>query len=360
MLAMTPPRSQGAVLAKVRNARLLSIVLPFYNEELVIPPLFERLLPVLRSLGCPYEIIAVDDGSFEPTRAALSVYARQDPAVRIVCLARNFGLQAAISAGLKHSTGDAVVLMDGDLQDPPELIPTLYEKWQTGGDVVFTTKRTRAEAGARRFFFDFFHKVLSGLAQQELPVSMGNFSLMDRKAVDVINALPESHRYLPALRTWVGFHQVEVPFDREARAAGQPQMGLARLFSLGLDAIFGFSYLPLRMATLLGFIACALGIGMVGWVLVEKFLTHTAVASWPSLMIAVCLLGGAQLVSLGVVGEYIARIYDEVRSRPHFVVRDVLSFKSGAPSLLPTKNPQSHNQGQQAPDGQGHDLTKNV
>jgi glycosyltransferase involved in cell wall biosynthesis len=316
--------------ARPPNPKLLSVVVPLYNEEAIVQVLLDRLLAVLGTLGAPYQIIAVDDGSRDKTRENLIERARTEPALTVVCLTRNFGLQGAVTAGLAHAEGDVVVLMDGDLQDPPELIPRLLEEWRAGADVVYTTKRTRAERGPRRLAFDLFHFLLKRLGQIDLPVGAGNFSLIDGQALAAINRLPEHNRYLPGLRAWIGFRQVEVAFDRDERAAGQPRMGYGRLIRLALDGIFGFSYLPLRAASYLGLLATLLGIVLVCWVLVERFVTHTAILGWPSMMIAVCILGGAQLVTIGILGEYLGRIYDEVRGRPNYLVRELIRFESGS------------------------------
>ncbi|MBI5545724.1 MAG: glycosyltransferase family 2 protein [Deltaproteobacteria bacterium] len=309
-----------------RLPTLLSVVVPLYNEQAIVAPLCERLLAQLSRLGCPYEIVAVDDGSRDGTRRLLTEQAKAHPVFRVICLSRNFGLQAAVAAGLAHAKGDVIVLMDGDLQDPPELIPQLLEEWQKGAEVVFTTKKSRAETGLRRLAMDAFHAIFQRMGDIPLPLGAGNFSLIDQRALAVINALPEHNRYLPGIRSWVGFKQAEVAFARDARAAGEPRMSLRRLTKLALDGIFGFSYLPLRAATVVGFAACLLGLLLILWVLVERFITQTAILGWPSVVIAVCLLGGAQLVSLGILGEYIGRIYDEVRGRPNFVVSEVLRF----------------------------------
>ena len=323
--------ANAAAERRERQPTLLSVVVPLFNEQAIVPPLCDRLFAVLAEIGCPWEIVAVDDGSRDQTRALLVEQARRNPSFRIVCLSRNFGLQSAVAAGLAHAKGDVILLMDGDLQDPPELVPQLLTAWRAGADVVYTTKRSRAETGLRRLAIDAFHKVYQRMADIPLPLGAGNFSLIDRKALAVINELPEHNRYLPGIRSWVGFNQVEVAFDRDARAAGEPRMSFRRLAKLALDGIFGFSYLPLRAATLVGFAACLLGLMLVVWVLVERFVTRTAILGWPSQVIAICFLGGAQLVSLGILGEYIGRIYDEVRGRPNYVVSEVLRFEETKP-----------------------------
>jgi len=311
---------------------LLSVVVPLYNEQEIVGELCRRILQVVRGLGCPFELVLVDDGSRDQTRARLLALTPNVPEMKIVCLSRNFGLQGAVAAGLSQATGNAVVLMDGDLQDPPELIAEMLKRWRMGAEVVFTVKRSRQERGLRALAFPAFHALFRRLGPRDMPLNAGNFSLMDRRALDAINQLGEHNRYLPGLRTWVGFRQEEVVFDRQERAAGEPRMTLGRLVRLALDGIFGFSYLPLRVATVLGLGACMLGLGLVIWVLVERFITHTAILGWPSLMVAICFLGGVQLVSIGILGEYLGRIYDEVRGRPNFLVSEVIQSRPREPA----------------------------
>jgi polyisoprenyl-phosphate glycosyltransferase len=307
-----------------RIPELVSVVVPLYNEAGTVALLVERVAKVFDGLGCDAELVAVDDGSRDDTRARLLELGRKDARLRVVCLSRNFGLQGAVAAGLSEARGDVIVLMDGDLQDPPELIPELLDAWKSGGDVVSATKRSRKERGLRRLGFALFHKLHKRLTYIALPPTAGNFSLMDRRVLQVINGLSERNRFLPGLRAWVGFKQVEVPFDRDDRRAGAPGMTLRRLVSYALDGIFGFSYLPVRLMTVLGTIACLLGLGFMTWVLIARFVTHSAILGWPSLMLAICFIGGVQLVSLGILGEYIVRIYDEVRARPNYVVDRVV------------------------------------
>jgi dolichol-phosphate mannosyltransferase len=323
----SPPSGAAPISARSRGLpSLLSVVIPLRDEERNVVALCDRVFGALRSLSCPFEVVAVDDGSADRTREMLVERARAEPRLAIVALSRNFGLQGAVAAGLAHARGQAVVVMDGDLQDPPELIPRLVGEWMAGADVVYTTKRTRSERGLRRLGFEVFHRLLRRIGAIALPTQAGNFSLLDRRALEVLNRLPEHNRYLPGLRRWVGFRQVEVPFDREGRAAGDPKMDFHRLTQLALDGLFGFSYVPVRAVTVIGVVACALGLVFTVWVLVERFFTHTAILGWPSLMIAVCFLGGAQLVSLGILGEYVVRVFDEVRARPNFVVGEVIRF----------------------------------
>jgi len=296
-----------------------------FDEEEAVPVLLPRLATVLGGLGVPFEVVVVDDGSRDGTRQRLVDSGVLGNRLTIVCLSRNFGLEAAIEAGLRQARGEAIVLMDADLQDPPELIPTLLEAWRAGAEVVFTTKRSRSEPLRRRLAFWAFHLLYNRLARMPSPLGAGNFCLVDRRALEAMLALPERSRYLPGIRYWVGFRQTEIAYDRPARAAGQPSMTVPKLSKLALDGIFGFSYFPLRLATFLGASACALGAVLVIWVLIERFVTHTAILGWPSLMIAICFLGGAQLVSVGILGEYLGRVFDEVRRRPGFIVDRVLT-----------------------------------
>jgi polyisoprenyl-phosphate glycosyltransferase len=328
--AREPDLAASAQTSPARRAELLSVVIPLFNEEAIVPELCRRLWETLESLGPPFEVVIVDDGSSDGTVAALTQFAADHRELKVVRLSRNFGLQAAVTAGVDHTQGNVVAVMDGDLQDDPEFLGQLYGAWQQGADVAHAVKRSRTERGLRRLAFTGFHRLAGGLVRA--PLNAGNFSLCDRRVIAALEKLPERNRYFPGLRTWVGFKQVEVPFDRKDRAAGEPRMGWLRLFRLAADAIFGFSYLPLKVATGIGLVATLLGVVMVGWVLFEKFVSHHAILGWPSLMVAVCLIGGAQLVTIGILGEYIGRIYDEVRQRPNYLVDEVLTFDRRKPA----------------------------
>lgn len=313
-------------MTSTRTPKRLSVVVPLYNEEEIVPKLLDRLAAALADIGAPYEIIAVDDGSTDRTREVLAERGPTLKALRVICLSRNFGMQGAISAGLSVATGDVVVLMDGDLQDPPELIPDMLARWRGGADVVYTTKQSRAERGPRRLATEVFHRVVQRVSETPWPVGVGNFSLMDRRALDAIRSTRERSPYFPGLRSWVGFRQEGIGFDRDARAAGEARMSLSRLFKLAFDSFFGFSRLPLRIATVSGVLASLLGLVSMVWVLIERFVSHTAILGWPSLMIVVSFIGGAQLLGIGVLGEYVARIYDEVRGRPDYIISESLDF----------------------------------
>lgn len=302
---------------------MLSVVIPIYCEEEVIPALHERLSAVLDGLDVTAEIVYVDDGSTDGSLARLKALAGKDTRVKVIELARNFGLPAAVTAGLASAGGDAVVLMDGDLQDPPELIPMMVQKWREGYQVVNALKRRRPEFLLKRVAFRAFYALFRGLADVDLPVGCGLFSLMDRKVAEHLCGLRERHRFIPALRQWVGFKQYSLTFDREERYAGKPRQSLAKLLRLGLDGIFSFSSRPLTLAFLFGLCLSALSMAGIVTIVCIKLFTDAAIPGWASNMVTTLFMGGVQLTVLGIVGEYIGRIYNEVKDRPLYVVKSI-------------------------------------
>jgi len=311
----------------------LSVVIPIFNEAANLGELQRRLMESLASLPEGVEggrVIYVDDGSTDASAAMLHAQAQADPRVSVVSLSRNFGHQAAITAGLAASDTDAVVIMDGDLQDPPEVIPALVARWRQGAVVVRAVRRTRQETGVRRLGFRAFHAAFGWISDLPMSGDVGVFSLLDRRAVDEVLRLPERNRFLPGLRTWIGFEQHTVVYDRHARASGAPKQSLSRLIRYGFDAIFSFSYKPLRVMVTMG--AVVSGVGFVlALVYVFKRLSgiETAQTGFTTLVTLVLFLGGIQLMALGLLGEYLGRIYDEVKNRPLYVVRD--HFRRGRP-----------------------------
>jgi dolichol-phosphate mannosyltransferase len=305
---------------------LLSIVVPLYNEATVIDEMCRRLHAALAPLACPYEVILVDDGSADETLARARTAHATDGRVKVVSLSRNFGHQVALSAGLDRATGEAVVMMDGDLQDPPELIPEMMAKWREGWDVVYAVKRSRREGLPKRLLFRAFHRILHRVADIEVPEGAGNLSLMSARVVEVLRHMPERARYLGGLRAWVGFRQIGVEFARDARYDLSPRMSLGRLFRLALDAIFGFSRMPLRLAVYLGLVVSLAALGVGGWVLYERLFTNHAITGWASTIVSINLIGGTILITLGVIGEYVGRIYDEVKRRPLYVVKEEIGM----------------------------------
>jgi glycosyltransferase involved in cell wall biosynthesis len=307
----------------------IALVIPIYNEEPVLPQLLERLQAVFaRHPEFAWSVRFVNDGSRDRSVELLFAQAQRDPRFKVVDLSRNFGHQAALTAGLAHAgDADAVVTMDADLQDPPELIPDLVRAWQEGADVVLAVRRSREEKGLRRLGFDFFHRIFQKLTDFPIEANTGTYGLLSCQAVAAFNDLPEKHRFFPGMRAWVGFKQAEVIYDRKDRAAGQPGQTFRRLVRYALDGIFSFSRLPLRMLTLAG-----LGIAFVGFALGTFFVVRRllgfeiAETGFTTLVTLVLFLGGIQLIGIGVLGEYLGRVYDEVKRRPNYIVKRKAGF----------------------------------
>jgi polyisoprenyl-phosphate glycosyltransferase len=319
-----------------QRTRSLSVVVPVYNEGPTVPELHRQLEEALARTGAPWELIYVDDGSTDGSGAALREIARADGRVAVLELSRNWGHQAALTAGLSEARGDGVVLIDGDLQDPPSVIPDLVRSWEAGAEVVVAERRSRHEPPGRALLFSLFYRALAFLSDYPIPVNAGIFGLLDRRAVDVLLRLTETNRYLPGLRAWVGFRTEVVSYDRAARAGGPPKQSVFRLFRYAFDAIFSFSYKPLRLSLLVGSFAAAFSL-FYGVVLVVARLLGTGLFGIPvvdgytSTIVSVLFLGGVQLIGIGILGEYVGRVYDEVKRRPLFVVRTVHRRDGGAP-----------------------------
>ena len=307
---------------------MISVVIPIYNEEETIDELHRRVTAVLEGLDRPWQVVYVNDGSRDRSPAMLLERQAVDPRVVVVDLSRNWGHQPAITAGLAVAEGDAVVLMDGDLQDPPEVIAAMVAAWDAGAQVVVAQRSSRAETGLRGRMFPLFYKALEFLSDYPIPLNAGIFGLLDRRAVDAINRLTESNRYLPGLRAWVGFRTEVVLYDRADRAGGRPKQTFGKLLRYALDAIFSFSYKPLRLSLVAGLLIAAfalvygvvligcslLGVGMFG---------RPVVAGYTSTIVSILFLGGIQLIGMGLLGEYIGRIYDEVKRRPLFIIHRI-------------------------------------
>lgn len=306
----------------------ISIVVPIYNERETIGLFYDELRAAMEGCGCTWELVYVDDGSRDDSLALLLGLQQRDPRITVLELSRNWGHQPALTAGLSVTRGEAVVLMDGDLQDPPQVLPDLIAAWRRGAQVVIAQRTSRKESGLRKLLFSFFYRVFGYMSDFPIPPNAGIFGLLGRLAVDAINRFSESNRYLPGLRAWIGFPTEVVYYERAARAAGEPKQSLWRLIRYSLDAIFSFSYKPLRLSLLLGILAASggfvfgllligcrlLGIGLFGLPVVPGYTTT---------IVSVIVLGGVQLICTGILGEYIGRIYDEVKARPLFLIRTV-------------------------------------
>lgn len=307
---------------------LLSIVLPAYNEQDVLPMTHERFTsvgPTLDALGLDYELIFVNDGSRDSTPFMLDDLASKDPHVRAVHLTRNFGHQAAITAGLNVARGDAVAIMDCDLQDPPEVLPKFIEQWRNGNQVVFAVRRKRKEWFGKRFAYWAFYRLMAAVAELKIPLDSGDFCLMDRSAVDLLNSLPERQRFVRGLRTWVGLKQVGVEYERDARAAGVPQYTFRKLLKLAADGLVSFSGVPLRFVTRLGVATMILSAFVALWVIVDSIWDFTkAPRGWASTVCIIFFVSSVQMISLGIIGEYLARIFLEVKGRPTYMIGSIV------------------------------------
>ena len=302
---------------------VLSVVIPVYDEFDNLPILHERLTQVLGCMDTEYEIIFVDDGSRDGSLGWMHKMAAKDPHVVVVELARNFGHQVAISAGIDHARGQAVIIMDADLQDPPEVLPQFIEKWREGHDVVYAIRTNRKEGWFKRTAYTLFYRVLQRIASIEIPLDAGDFCIMDRKVVDILVAMPERNRFVRGIRSWVGLDQVGVAYAREARYAGKPKFTLSRLLYLALDGLISFSYIPLRMITLIGFGVSVVSIFLAIGYTIQKLTRGLSPPGFATTVVAIFFLAGIQLITIGVIGEYVGRIFEEVKRRPLYVIRRV-------------------------------------
>ncbi|HEY5657739.1 MAG TPA: glycosyltransferase family 2 protein [Myxococcota bacterium] len=301
----------------------VSVVVPIYDEQENLPELAARLRAVLEPLDLSYEVVFVNDGSRDASLECMRELRAADARIKIVDFSRNFGHQIAVSAGLDHARGRAVVVMDGDLQDPPDVLPRLIERWREGYDVVYAVRRQRKESLPLRIAYHVFYRLARRMAPIDLPLDAGDFSLMDRRVVDEIVRLPERNRFVRGLRAWVGFRQTGVEYERAERYAGKPKYTLSRLFVLAYDGIFSFSDVPVRVARDMGLVITAGAALLAAWTLFKRVVHHQVVPGFATITLLVLFFGGVQLVTVGVLGEYIARIYTEVKGRPLYVVRSL-------------------------------------
>ena len=306
-----------------------TVVIPIHNEKENLPELERRLSEVLKKLDEPYEVIFVNDGSSDDSKEILERFAERDSRVKVIDLSRNFGHQMALYAGMRRAAGEAVILMDGDLQDPPELIPQLVERWSQGSFVVYAIRQKRKEGFWKRAAYVMYYRLLRVIAYVDLPLDAGDFCLMDRRIVSLLCNMPERNKFLRGLRSWVGFQQSGVVYERDARYAGKTKYTLRKLIKLALDGLISYSYFPLRLSVWLGSIIslCSFALGV--FYFFQSFLAHEYIPQgFTTLAVLMLFLGGIQLLSLGLIGEYIGRIYDEVKRRPEYVERELIGFKS--------------------------------
>jgi polyisoprenyl-phosphate glycosyltransferase len=317
---------------------MFSVVVPCFNEEDGLRETNGRLLVVLEGVSPNFEIVYVDDGSTDSTPNLLREMQIVDPRIRAIRLSRNFGHQVAITAGLEHTRGDAVVIIDGDLQDPPDVIREFVQKWMEGYDVVYGVRTEReGETAFKRGTAKLFYRLISHLSETAIPLDAGDFRLMDRGVVDALLAMPERDRFVRGMVSWLGFSQIAVPYRRAPRFAGNTKFSLFKMMRFAMDGIVSFSILPLRLATWIGFAASGIALIEIVIALYDRFFTHGLVRGWTSTIIAIWFVGGVQLICMGIIGEYVGRIYGESKRRPLYVVRERMGFdaKDAANALRP-------------------------
>ncbi len=313
-----------------REPELVSVAAPMHDEAGTAATFHARVVAALD--GVPFELVIVDDGSRDGTPAALRELAAADRRVKVITLSRSFGHQAALTAAHEHARGDVVVMLDGDLQDPPEVIPDMLDRWREGADVVYAVRRERAgETAFKRTTARWFYRLFGRLADIDLAPESGDFRLMDRRALDALLAMPERNRFLRGMTVWVGFTQTAVTYKREARTEGQTKFTLAKMLRFAFDAITSFSHAPLQAATLLGFVFSILAFLAIPLAVVARY-TDIYTRGVPTTIVIILLLGGIQLITVGIIGEYVGRIYDEVKHRPLYVVRDRVNVDAPDPS----------------------------
>ena len=319
----------------MKQPTLISVVAPFHNEGAGVDAFVTRAAAALNGIGAPWELIAVDDGSSDDTRARLRALCQAHPELRVVALSRNFGKDTALTAGLDRARGEVVIPMDGDLQDPPELIPALLERWREGCDVVYAVRtKRRGEPWLKRVTAFAFYRLLRALTRIDIPSDAGDFRLLSRRAADALLALRERNRFMKGLFAWIGFRQAGVPYAREPRATGRTTWSYWRLWNFAIEGITSFSHVPLKLASYLGFVVALSSFVYAAYRVVDTLLFGNAVKGYPSLVVIVLFLGGVQLMSLGVIGEYVARIADEVKGRPLYVVDE--EFRRHADERAPS------------------------
>ncbi len=302
---------------------VFSIVVPVYNETDCIQELYKRVSSVMNSLNESWELVIIDDGSSDGSTDQIRALASKEKNVRAVIFARNFGHQIAVTAGLDYSLGQAIIIIDADLQDPPEVILDLIQKWREGYQVVYAVREDReGESWFKKATASFFYRLISRITDVKIPLDTGDFRLMDCKVVSVLNSMHEKHRFLRGMSAWVGFKSIGVKYRRAARFAGETKYPLKKMILLALNAITGFSYFPLQLATYVGFIAAGISILIIPVVIIMRLVGSQAFFGQASTLLAVLFLGGVQLICLGILGEYIGRIYDEVKDRPLYIVSE--------------------------------------
>ena len=309
---------------RAAGASTVSVVVPVFNEEATLDALVARLERALEGAGLDYEVVFVNDGSRDRSAEMLRAHHARNPRLKCIMLSHNFGHQVAVTCGLDHAQGDAVIVMDGDLQDPPEVLPGLIARWRDGFDVVYAVRRRRKEGWAKVLAYKAFYWVLHRVSYLDIPLDSGDFSLMDRRVVDLLAAMPERNRFVRGLRTWVGLRQTGFEYERDARYAGESKYSFTKLLRLAFDGLVSYSFAPLRLVSNLGMLVSLSALLYMVYLLAARLFGDMTIQGWTSTVVIVLFLGGIQLLSLGIIGEYIGRIFDEVKQRPQYVIGDSL------------------------------------
>jgi len=319
-----------SVVARQNVKPLISIVAPFFNEEQTVYGFLQEITPVLKEIDAEWEIICVDDGSQDKTLEYLLAAARTNPCIKVLALSRNFGKEAALTAGIESSSGDVVVLIDADLQDPPGLIADMLAKWREGYDVVYGVRQSRNEDSlTKRVTADGFYRIFNSLTSVPVPPNTGDFRLMDRRVADRLRELPERTRFMKGLFAWLGYKSTAVYYDRPAREEGQSTWSYWKLWNFALDGLTSFSTVPLRIWTYIGLIVSLLSFGYASFLIFRTLIAGVDLPGYASLMVVILFLGGIQLISLGVLGEYLGRVFIEVKQRPIYLIDRVYHFPNG-------------------------------
>jgi glycosyltransferase involved in cell wall biosynthesis len=331
-LQTLPPLPLEARLARP----VISVIAPVWNESATLPEFVRRLTAVLEAIGEPWDVILVNDGSSDNSLAVMRDLHAHDPRFKAISLSKNFGHEMALMAGLDHASGDAVVVLDSDLQDPPEVIPELYARWREGYQVVYAQRAERVgETWFKRTTAALFYRLTRRISNIDIPVDTGNFRLMDRKAADALRSVREQHRFMRGLAAWIGFRAVAVPYRRAARYAGETKYPLRRMIRLALDGITNFSFLPLQLASYAGFFVAGLSLVGIVVAIALRLFVGRELTGQASTLVSVLFLGGIQLIFLGIIGEYLGRIYDEVKRRPLYIVEETMGLDAPATPKQP-------------------------
>ena len=315
------------VLAKNKKKILISTVIACYNDAQAIPVMYERLLKTFKKIKCKYEIIFVNDGSPDNTTEVLEKICSEDKNVKAIIHSRNFSSQNAFTSGMIKSSGDAVVLMDGDLQDPPELIIDFYSEWKKGNDVVYGIRYNREASRLLNFFYRLFYRIFNKISYVNIPLDAGDFSLMDRQVVDAINSIPETERFIRGLRAWVGFSQIGVPYKRPERMFGKSTNNFRRNINWAKKGIFSFSFVPLEIISYLSYVVVLFSFIAISYYTFYYFYMQTAPQGWTTITLLILFLGGIQLLSLSFISEYIGKILDETKKRPKYIIKRTINLK---------------------------------